>query len=472
VGELLAEGGEGRVFELPLQPHLVYKAYRKAQPSAGLEDLVDWPSTAVAAPSVASRLAASAAWPTAVVLGPEGLAAGLLLPRAPRRFALRHRDGAMRLSSLSYLTADPGHRAAAYGLDLPSPASEARLGIIYALARLLEAFEAGRPRIGHGDLSTKNVLWSLQRGPEVFVIDCDNCERFDVEGIPLGVEGRRRAMTPNWDDPAVKARDNPSAWTDRYSLALIFLRVVGAANFPMQARQREGAAVSVDFPVPRGSFAHEALGPQSPVWKLCESGLGIARPDLRPPPGLWVTALEEVLVAGGAAKIVQAAQALQGDEPGVRIAPTAQAATPRHFNGDVSINPVVREAEPRKWERKGASGHTAVPWLRPFAVAGAPVLVSSTAQPVAGPGLSRGWPSAPRPLGNPGKGVWRQVRAYLRAFLAWWAEAHTRAASLLLRRGQRRDGLRAAAFCSVVDLVLFVIGLFLVGMIVAPIIGI
>jgi hypothetical protein len=68
--------------------------------------------------------------------------------------------------------------------------------------------------------------------------------------------------------------------------------------------------------------------------------------------------------------------------------------------------------------------------------------------------------------------VWRQVRAYLRAFLAWLVETHTRAASLLLRPGQRQDGLRAAAFCSVVDLVLFVIGLFLVGMIVAPIIGI
>ena len=43
--------------------------------------------------------------------------------------------------------------------------------------------------VSHGDLSTKNVLWSLQRGPEVFVIDCDNCERFgpDVPPTPFGV---------------------------------------------------------------------------------------------------------------------------------------------------------------------------------------------------------------------------------------------------------------------------------------------
>ena len=91
---------------------------------------------------------------------------------------MRHRDGTTRLATLSYLTADPNHRAVAYGLSLPPPVSPERLGLVYALARLLEAFEAVYPSIGHGDLSTKNVLWSLQRGPEVFVLDCDNCEPY------------------------------------------------------------------------------------------------------------------------------------------------------------------------------------------------------------------------------------------------------------------------------------------------------
>ena len=63
---------------------------------------------------------------------------------------------------------------------------------------MLDAFETANPLAGHGDLSTKNVLWSLQRGPEVFVLDCDNCERFGPDGRPLTTTGRRRAMTPNW----------------------------------------------------------------------------------------------------------------------------------------------------------------------------------------------------------------------------------------------------------------------------------
>lgn len=473
VGALLAEGGEGRVFELPLQPHLVYKAYRRPQPVGPLENLVAWPATAVGEPGLAGRLAASAAWPTTLVKGPDGLGAGLLLPRAPRRFSVRHRDGATRLSSLSYLTADPGHRAAAYGLELPPPASAARVGIVYALARLLAAFEAGRPQVGHGDLSTKNVLWSLQRGPEVFVIDCDNCEPFDPDGQPLGLTGRRRAMTPNWDDPAVGAGANPTAWTDRYSLALIFLRVVGAANFPMQARQRQSDAVSVDFHVPRGSFAHGALGALSPVWDLCEAGLGMARPASRPAPARWVEALEEILVGGGATDVVQAVQVAQGDQQQAKP-PGRTAIWPgRRGDGDVSINPVVNDpVAPIRWEKKAAPPHASAPWYRSFVVAGVPGGAPPSVGPVTGPGATRSGSASPGPLGNPGDAVLGQVLVYLRRFLAWWLQAHRQAAAMLLRTGQRVNGVRAAAFCAAVDLMLAAVGLFLAGMIVAPLIGV
>jgi hypothetical protein len=473
VGAVLADGGVGRVFELPLQPHLVYKSYRKPQPPALLEHLAYWPATAISEPGLAARVGASAAWPTSVVLGSDGLAVGLLLPRAPRRFAVRHRDGAMRLSSLSYLTSDPAHRAAAYGLSLPPPASPARFGIAFALARLLEVFESAEPKVGHGDLSTKNVLWSLQRGPEVFVIDCDNCERFDADGLPLGLAGRRRAMTPNWDDPAVGAGGNPTLWTDRYSLALIFLRVVGAANFPVQARQRQGGPVSVDFYVPRGSFGHGALSPGSPVWDLCESGLGIARPDFRPSPAQWAATLEEVLAGGGAKEIVDAVQATQGGPRNMADPSRAGPSPSRPQDRDVVITPVVREpaAQPR-WEKKSAGPPPSTPWFRPYVVAGTAAQLPSNVTPVMGPGVTRSGTSPPIPLGLPREGALRQVPTFLRRFLAWWLGEHYHAASLLIKAGHRGDGLRAAGFCAAMDLVLAVIGLFLVGMIVAPIIGV
>lgn len=191
IGEPLAEGGEGRVFTLPLQPHLVLKSYRRPASRRFLEDLVGWAGS-IERPDLAARVSAAAAWPASVVVDSYGEAAGLLMPRAPRRFALRHRDGTTRLASLSYLTADPAHREMAYGLSLPPDASPERLGLVYALARLLQTFELGTPRVGHGDLSMKNVLWSLQRGPEIFVIDCDNSERFDpkvaLSAIPGGAE--------------------------------------------------------------------------------------------------------------------------------------------------------------------------------------------------------------------------------------------------------------------------------------------
>src|SRR6201999_136226 len=118
--------------------------------------------------------------------------------------------------------------------------------------RLLAALHDGATPAGHGDLSARNVLWSLEGGPRGFVIDCDNsggaggaggagssspaAETCGVAGEPGGP--RRRAMTPNWDAPSIPAGANPDMLSDRYSLALIFVRVAGAAHYPIQRRQR------------------------------------------------------------------------------------------------------------------------------------------------------------------------------------------------------------------------------------------
>ena len=303
LGEMLAEGGEGRVFQLPRQPHLLYKNYRRPMARPHLEELVAWPE-GIDAPDLATRVRTASAWPCSVVADEAGEAVGLLMPRAPRRFSLRHRDGHRRLASLSYLTADPGHRAVAYGLDLPAAVSPERVALVYALARLLSAFETPVPSVAHGDLSTKNVLWSLQRGPEIFVIDCDNSDSFGPDGRPLRDDGRRRAMTPNWDDPAVPRGENPTPASDRYSLPLIFLRVVGAANFPVQARQRAADEVEVAFPVPPGPGADVLLDPNAAVWDLCGRGLSRRRPEDRPAASEWLGPLEALLAAMGAGDLV------------------------------------------------------------------------------------------------------------------------------------------------------------------------
>lgn len=459
VGSLLAEGGEGRVFELPLQPHLVFKEYRRAADRAHLEDLVRWPDCGD--PELLSRVRSSASWPDALVErgGPVSAraddAVGVLVARAPRRFSVRHRDGTTRLATLSYLTADPAYREVAYGLSLPSPFTPERLGLVYALARVLEAFESLDPGVGHGDLSAKNVLWSLQRGPEVFLIDCDNCERYGPSGRPLSVEGRRRAMTPNWDDPAVPAGSNPELSSDRYSMALIFLRVVGAANFPVQARQRQGGTVSIDFPIPPGYAREVLLGPGSLLWDLCARGLSTEAPGMRPSPSDWVAALEMVLDGLGAAQIMHSVWMSQGGGP-ERTA-TQSFGLHAELPGDVSVRPVVatsrmpppkRIAPPRQ-----SHDRPSAPWRVGVTVPAASLHATKTA------------------TGDP---VHRQIAAGAAIASRWWLDAHR---SLFGRSGTRvgwdvaGETLRRLALCAAVDLAVALLGLFLVAMAVAPILG-
>ncbi len=290
---MLSQGGEGAVFQLPLQPHLVFKSYRSQVERGDLESLVSWPGSL--APGVEDVVRLSSAWPTSVVSGADGKAVGILMPRAPRRFSVRHSDGQRRLATLSYLTCDPARPAKAYGLAVPPACGPGRFGIILALARLLAAFESSSPVVSHGDLSTKNVLWSLERDPEVFVIDCDSAELHWPQATP--VRSRRRAMTPNWDDPSVEKGRNPTVATDRYSLGLIFLRVAGAANFPIQSFQRREGRVRVEFPVPSGPASRALVGANREVWHLCAKALSIEAPHERPRAAEWIDPLVEVVGA-------------------------------------------------------------------------------------------------------------------------------------------------------------------------------
>ena len=196
---------------------------------------------------------------SSVVGDDPSIALGTLMPRAPAEFWLRHRDGTKRLATLSYLATDPERIAVAYGVLMPPPGAPERVALVYALARLLEAWQSGPPlpRVVHGDLSAKNVLWSLQPAPAVYVLDCDGATvRYGPDEIggevPDDADRRPRATTPNWDDPALAPGAPPTRASDRYMLGITFLRVVGAAHFPLQGpttigrtRQRGSRAPSL-----------------------------------------------------------------------------------------------------------------------------------------------------------------------------------------------------------------------------------
>lgn len=496
VGDLLAEGGEGRVHLLPRMPHLVLKLYRRPADAGQLARLVAWPGQLP--PAGEQEVRASSSWPVSVVVGRAGEGLGLLVPRAPRRFSVRHRDGHSRLASLSYLTADPDHRAAAYGLSLPAEGGPERVGIVHALARLLAAFDTGELGAGHGDLSTKNVLWSLQRGPEVFVLDCDSAALFGPDGQPAGADGRRRAMTPNWDDPAVPPGHNPTAATDRYSLALIFLRVVGAANFPVQARQRSGDRLEIRFPVPPGPGSELLLDPGAPLWALC--GRALSLDGDRPAAAEWLRPLETLLAAMGVAVprpagTVPVPAAAEGGpvERGVLVIPERAAARPRtwtrvspapRYGAAVRPGPppaaygyrFVTLSNPRRQQPNPASaqprppGGAAPTWVRPSTLNqpwNQPASPGSLAAPPGGaPGSA---PPNPWLSAGASTPIWPELREQLVRFAGWWLGLHTVLWAVLTgRRRQRR--WRAALLCLTVDFAITVLAGASVALIVSPLI--
>lgn len=469
VGALLAEGGEGRVHEVIGDPDVVYKAYRRPVPLEAVAPLLAWrQELAQADPGMAARVSASTSWPTAAVVDEGGggrRVSGLVLPRAPERFSIRHRDGVGHLATLSYLTADPRQRSAAYGLALPAAASPPRIALVYALARLLEAFSAGPTTLAHGDLSTKNILWSLRDAPEVYLLDCDSSRLYDADGRPFDASRRLTVATPNWDDPvAALSGADPGPLSDRYSLGLIFLRLVGAAHYPIQARQKRGEEMVIDFEIPPWGRRAQRLGRDAEVWDVCGRALGVRDPESRPQASEWVRVLEATLRDVGAGGLVDAVSGAQGDarpavaDPGGGAAGSVAVANAAARVGerDVIVRPVTAEVRPEHWHRTGPSPPPWAPDRGPVAPM-APSLVGAAASPLV---------AAPSPP------VAQQVKKNLRMAWRWWLLTHRRTARALRSPGRRRRGLRRLAFCAVTDFAAACVALFLVAMIVSPFLGI
>ncbi|WP_433796352.1 hypothetical protein [Actinoplanes sp. CA-252034] len=161
------------------------------------------------------------------------------------------------------------HTAAAKRLGLDVPDRSERLRLVRDLAALFALFDTHH--MVYGDISEKNVLWTVRGTPRVYLIDCDNARPADSPHA-----GSVMARNEGWRDPLLGPDDRPDIDSDRFALAVFFYRVF------------YGVTASVDQDQGRILLPDDA--PHLPeLEELLGAGLGLVRP--RPSAARWLAAV-------------------------------------------------------------------------------------------------------------------------------------------------------------------------------------
>jgi hypothetical protein len=270
----LSRGGVGSIHRTD-DPGFVYKKYfspAKAPSPAALDNLVQVGRDVlvVQGKGPGDTPESSVNWPVDVVPGPGSAVRGVLLPTIPPELFNEH--GTVRtLDFLVMKRANP-------------PRAKARLALLLRMAEIL-AFVDSRGLV-HGDVNSRNLAWSLQPAPVMYLIDCDGM-------LPQDPPPRRGVGAPGWMDPRlldkrIPAHDHRSDW---YCLALAMYRGLLLTPGRLDARLPDGS-----WPAP--SQVSTALAPA--VADLIRRGLtDPLRAEDRPTPREWADALVAAYVPGG-----------------------------------------------------------------------------------------------------------------------------------------------------------------------------
>jgi serine/threonine protein kinase len=217
----IGQGGQGVVYGAPnvktkFAPSMVFKEYKPhtlneidfaalAAMPALVEDSLSY--------AEAERLIAVAAWPCALV-EEAGASTGFVMPAIPGEFFIP----LTTVKGVSTVTAEFQHL-------LNHPTVLAARGIQindvqrYKLLRELASGLAflHRHGVGVGDISPKNLLFSLSPYEAVYFIDCDAMR---INGVSV----QRQVETPGWEVPA--GEDLATVYSDSYKLGLLALRLL------------------------------------------------------------------------------------------------------------------------------------------------------------------------------------------------------------------------------------------------------
>jgi serine/threonine protein kinase len=217
----IGQGGQGVVYRAPnvktkFAASMVYKEYKPPTRAA-----IDFTALAAMPALVedslsyaeAERLVSMAAWPCALV-EENGSTTGFVMPAIPEEFFVELRTAKGVSSSTAEFQHLLNHATvlAARGIDLDDAQR-------YSLLREVASGLAFLHKHGVtvGDISPKNLLFTLAPHPGIFFIDCDAMRINTISALP-------QMETPGWDVPS--GEELATIYTDAYKLALLALRLL------------------------------------------------------------------------------------------------------------------------------------------------------------------------------------------------------------------------------------------------------
>jgi len=198
---------------------MVYKEYKPAVlGSLSVDALRALPDFLESLPYIdGARLISLASWPCALVED-GGRVSGFIMPAIPDEFFVdfwtSNKPVPSRVSAeFQHLLNDPQVVAARFGGVVVSERQKYEL-LRETASALLFLHQRG---VCVGDISPKNLLFSLRPSSAVYFVDCDAMR---VKGVSL----THQVETPGWGVPA--GEEKATVFSDRYKLGLLALRLI------------------------------------------------------------------------------------------------------------------------------------------------------------------------------------------------------------------------------------------------------
>jgi eukaryotic-like serine/threonine-protein kinase len=217
----LGQGGQGVVYQAPnvktkFAASMVYKEYKPQACSdidftalAAMPALVEQSLTY----TQAERLISIAAWPCAIIED-SGTPTGFVMPAIPDKFfiPLTTAKGVAPSTAEFQHLLNHGSVLAARGIEIDDAQ---RYTLLRETASALTFLH--RHGVCVGDISPKNLLFSLTPHEAIYFIDCDAMRINTVSALP-------QVETPGWNAPA--GEELATIYSDTYKLGLLALRLL------------------------------------------------------------------------------------------------------------------------------------------------------------------------------------------------------------------------------------------------------